>query len=98
MVKVVLEVQSGQSTEFANAEWRRDMNAQDAQVSGHIKEIAGLMADDKELEKQGKSERHAAEVQEKVDQAKDAMHDVVDKAQNKVDEVLDKTKDALSSK
>jgi uncharacterized protein YjbJ (UPF0337 family) len=78
-------------------EWRREMNAQEAQIQGHIKEIAGIMADDKELEKQGKSERRSAEVQGKVDQAKDAVHDAVDKAQDKVDEVMDKAKDALKS-
>ena len=95
---MVLNVQTGQSAEFANAERWRDMNAQDAQITGHIKEIAGLMVNDEDLEKQGKSERHAAEVQQKVDKAKDAAHEVVDKTQEKVDEVLDKAKDALTSK
>ena len=74
------------------------MNAQDAQITGHIKEVAGIIADDKELEKQGKSERHSAEVQEKVDQVKGVVHDVVDKTQDKVDEVMGKAKDALKSK
>jgi uncharacterized protein YjbJ (UPF0337 family) len=97
MVKEVLEVQTGQSAEFANSEWWRDMDAQDAQITGHIKEIAGLMAGDKELEKQGTSQRRAAAVQKQVERAGNAAHDVVNVAQRKLNEFLNRTKVALSS-
>ena len=98
MLVKVPKVQNGQGTELTIAERWRAMNAQEDQIKGHIKEVAGLLADDKELEDQGKSERHAAQIQEKLDQVRDVMHDVVDKTQDKVDGLLDKSKDALKSK
>jgi len=69
------------------------MNAQDAQITGHIKEIAGLMAGDKELQKQGKSERRAAEVQSKIEQVTDVVRGAVDKTLDTVVDALDKSND-----
>lgn len=68
------------------------MNAQDAQIKGHIKEIAGLMAHDRELQKQGRSQRRSAEVQARLDQVKDAMRQAIDAANDRVADALGKAK------
>jgi uncharacterized protein YjbJ (UPF0337 family) len=74
------------------------MNAQSEEITGHIKEIAGLMADDPDLKKEGTEQRHAAQVQGKVDHVKDVLSDAVEGAQDKVNDAMDKAKDSLSTK
>ena len=63
------------------------MSAKSDQVKGHIKEAAGVVSGDKDLESEGKRDRRTGEVEEKIDHAKD-----------KVEEVVDKAKDALHRK
>jgi uncharacterized protein YjbJ (UPF0337 family) len=74
------------------------MNAQSEEVTGHIKEIAGLLNDDPDLKREGTAQRHAAQVQGKVDHLKDVVVDAVEGAQAKVNDVVDKAKDSLSTK
>jgi uncharacterized protein YjbJ (UPF0337 family) len=74
------------------------MNAQSEEVTGHIKEIAGLMADDPDLKKEGSKQRRAAVVQGKVEEVRDVLAGVVDGAQDKVNDAIDKAKNSLSSK
>ena len=57
------------------------------QVKGRIKEAAGTLIGDKDLESEGRIDRLAGETKEKLEQAKD-----------KVEEVIDKAKDALLRK
>jgi uncharacterized protein YjbJ (UPF0337 family) len=49
------------------------MSAKSDQVKGHVKEAAGLLIGDKDLESQGKSDRRIGEAEEKIDQAKDKV-------------------------
>jgi uncharacterized protein YjbJ (UPF0337 family) len=63
------------------------MSAESDQVKGHVKEAAGVLTGDKDLESQGKSDRRKGEAEEKIDQAKD-----------KVEEGADKIRDALHRK
>ena len=57
------------------------------QAKGRVKEAAGALTGDKDLESEGKADRRTGEAEEKVDHAKD-----------KVDEVIDVTKDVLRRK
>ena len=57
------------------------------EAKGRIKEAAGALTGDKDLESEGKADRLAGEIKEKVEHAKD-----------KVEEVIDKAKDALHRK
>jgi uncharacterized protein YjbJ (UPF0337 family) len=63
------------------------MSAKSDQVKGHVKEAAGVVSGDKDLESEGKTDRRTGEAEEKIDHAKD-----------KVEEVVDKGKDALHRK
>ena len=63
------------------------MSAKSEQVKGHVKEAAGVLSGDKDLESEGKTDRRTGEAEEKIDHAKD-----------RVEEVVDKTKDALHRK
>jgi len=60
------------------------MSGTSDQAKGRIKEAAGSLTGDKDLQSEGKADRLAGEVKEKVEHAKD-----------KVEEVIDKAKDAL---
>ena len=57
------------------------------EAKGRIKEAAGALTGDKDLESEGKADRLTGEIKEKVEHAKD-----------KVEEVIDKAKDALHRK
>ena len=58
------------------------------QVKGRIKEAAGSLTGDEDLEAEGKADRRVGEAKEKVGEAKDEVVGVVD-------DVLDTAKDAL---
>ena len=60
------------------------MSGTSDQAKGRIKEAAGSLTGDKDLQSEGKADRLAGEVKEKVEHAND-----------KVEEVIDKAKDAL---
>jgi uncharacterized protein YjbJ (UPF0337 family) len=74
------------------------MGAQSDQVKGKVEEAAGVLTGNKDLEAEGKADRHAGETKEKVDHAKDKLEEVIDKVEGKVEEVIDKTKNALHRK
>jgi uncharacterized protein YjbJ (UPF0337 family) len=74
------------------------MGAKGDQVKGKVKEAAGSLTGDKDLESEGKADRRAGEAKEKLGHAKDKVEEVVDKAEDKVEEVVDKAKDALHRK
>lgn len=63
------------------------MSGKSDQVKGHLKELketAGIVTGDEELQAEGKADQRTGETEGKIDHAKD-----------KVEEVVDKTKDAL---
>ena len=63
------------------------MGAKTDQMKGHVKEAAGSLTGDKDLESEGKADSRAGEAKEKLDHARD-----------KVDEVIDSAKGALHRK
>ena len=52
------------------------------QAKGRVKEAAGALTGDKDLESEGKADRVAGEIKETVGDVKDKIEDVVDKAKN----------------
>jgi uncharacterized protein YjbJ (UPF0337 family) len=74
------------------------MSGKSDQVKGQVKEAAGALTGNKDLESEGKSDRRAGEAKEKAEHAKDKVKDVVDDAEGKVEDVIDKAKDAVHRK
>jgi len=74
------------------------MSGKADQVKGQVKEAAGALTRDKDLESEGKADRRAGEAKEKLDHAKDKIKEVVDDVEGKVEDVVDKAKDALHRK
>ena len=74
------------------------MSAKSDQVKGHVKEAAGVLTGDKDLESEGKTDRRTGEAEEKIDHAKDKVEGVIDSTKDKVEEGADKTRDALHRK
>jgi uncharacterized protein YjbJ (UPF0337 family) len=71
------------------------MGGKSDQVKGKVKEAAGSLTGDKDLESEGKADRRAGEAKEKLGHAKDKVDEVIDKGEDKVEEVIDKAKDAV---
>ena len=71
------------------------MVAQSDHVKGQVKEAAGVLTGNKDLESEGKADRRAGEMKEKLHHAKDKVEEAIDKAEDKAEEVIDKAKDAL---
>ncbi len=72
------------------------MRAKTDQMKGRVKEAAGTLSGDKDLEAEGKADRRAGEAKEKVDQAKGKVDEVIDKAGEvivKAGAMIDKAKD-----
>ena len=74
------------------------MSGKSDQVKGRVKEAAGVLTGNKDLESEGKNDRLRGEAKEKVDHAKDKVDEVIDTAKDMADEVADKVKDALDPK
>jgi uncharacterized protein YjbJ (UPF0337 family) len=74
------------------------MSEKTDQVKGRAKEAVGSITGDKDLESEGKADRHAGEAKEKVGHARDKVEEVVDKVEDKAEELIDKAKDALHRK
>jgi uncharacterized protein YjbJ (UPF0337 family) len=68
------------------------------QVKGQVKEAAGVLTGDKDLEAEGKADRRAGEAKEKLGQAKAKIEEVIDKAEDEGKEAIDKAKDSLHRK
>lgn len=71
------------------------MSAKSDQVKGQVKEAAGVLAGDKDLESEGKKDRRTGEVEEKIDHVKDKVEEAIDATKDKVERAFDKTRDAL---
>ena len=68
------------------------------QAKGRVKEAAGVLVGDEDLEAEGKADRRAGAAKEKVEHAKDKIEEVIDEAKEKAEEVIDKVKDATHRK
>jgi uncharacterized protein YjbJ (UPF0337 family) len=53
-------------------------------IKGRVKEAAGDLTDDDELKREGKTDRAAGSVKDKLEQAKDKGEEFVDKAKDKI--------------
>ncbi len=74
------------------------MSGKSDQVKGEVKEVAGVVTGDSDLESEGKADRRAGEAKEKLEHAKDKVKDVIDEVEGKVEDVVDKAKGALHRK
>ncbi len=73
------------------------MSAKSDQAKGQVKEAAGVLTGDKDLESEGTADRRTGETEEKIDHAKNKADEVIELTRDKVEELADKTKDALHS-
>jgi len=53
-------------------------------AKGRMKEAAGDITDDDDLQREGKADQLGAKVKDKAEQAKDKVGDVVDKVKDKL--------------
>jgi uncharacterized protein YjbJ (UPF0337 family) len=53
-------------------------------IKGRVKEAAGDLTDDDDLKREGKTDRAAGSVKDKLEQAKDKGEEFVDKAKDKI--------------
>jgi uncharacterized protein YjbJ (UPF0337 family) len=68
------------------------MSGKSDQVKGRAKEIAGTVVGDKTLESEGKTDRRAGEIKEKLDHATDKAKDLISRAGSKGEEAIDRVK------
>ena len=68
------------------------MSGKSDQAKGRAKEIAGTVVGDKDLESEGKADRRAGEMKEKLDHAKGKIKDLIDQTADKAEEAIDKVK------
>lgn len=64
-------------------------------AKGRIKEAAGDLTDDERLEWEGKADRAAAEVREKVDDLGDKADDVIDKVKDKSQKAINRVNEKM---
>jgi uncharacterized protein YjbJ (UPF0337 family) len=60
------------------------MESKKDDIKGRVKEAAGDLTDDDELKREGKTDRAAGSVKDKLEQAKDKGEEFVDKAKDKI--------------
>jgi uncharacterized protein YjbJ (UPF0337 family) len=53
-------------------------------LKGRVKEAAGDLTDDDELKREGKADRAAGTVKEKLEQARDKGEEVIDRAKDRI--------------
>lgn len=61
------------------------MSGEADKLKGRVKQAAGDLADDDDLEREGERDEAAGKVKEAVDNAADKASDAVDKLKNKLD-------------
>jgi uncharacterized protein YjbJ (UPF0337 family) len=55
-------------------------------AKGKVKEAAGVVAENEDLEREGQRDQAGAAVKEKLEDMKDTLEDAVDKAKDKLNE------------
>ena len=60
------------------------MESKKDDLKGRVKEAAGDLTDDEKLKREGKSDRAAGSVKDKIERAKEKGEEVVDKAKNRL--------------
>ena len=61
------------------------MGSQADDIKGRVKEAAGTLSGDKDLEREGKVDQAGGAVKEKAEDAKDKVGDAVDAVKDKLD-------------
>jgi uncharacterized protein YjbJ (UPF0337 family) len=74
------------------------MTTRTDKVAGHAKEVAGIVTNDKDLEKKGTTQRKTAETKAAVDDAQNRLVRVIDKGQQFVNTGFDKMKSLVGGK
>ena len=74
------------------------MSAESDQVKGKVKQAAGIVTGDTDLESEGRSDRRVGEAKEKIEDAKGNVEELIETAKDKIEEVIDKGEDALHRK
>ena len=74
------------------------MSGKSDQAKGQVKEAAGALTGNDDLQSEGKADRRAGEAKEKAGDTKDKVKDVIDDVEAKVEGAIDKAKDALHRK
>jgi uncharacterized protein YjbJ (UPF0337 family) len=74
------------------------MGAQSDQVKGKVKEAAGALTGNQDLESEGKADRRAGEAKEKVADAKAKVDEAADTVAKKAETMIDKVKHAVHRK
>ena len=74
------------------------MSAESDQVKGKVKQAAGIVTGDTDLESEGRSDRRIGQAKEKIEDAKGNVEELIETAKDKVEEVIDKGEDALHRK
>lgn len=74
------------------------MSGKSDSAKGHVKEAAGVLSGDEELEAEGKRDQLAGKVKNKTSQAEAKVEHGIDKAKDAIESALDKTKEALHRK
>jgi uncharacterized protein YjbJ (UPF0337 family) len=59
------------------------MSGEMDKVTGRVKQAAGELTDDKDLEREGERDEAAGKLKEKVGDAKDKIEDAIDSARDK---------------
>ena len=59
------------------------MSGEMDQVKGRVKQAAGDLTDDRDLQNEGKRDEAAGKVKDKVDDVKDSVDDAIDKVKDK---------------
>jgi uncharacterized protein YjbJ (UPF0337 family) len=75
---------SASGTSMETTEEKPTMEGKKNDIKGRVKEAAGDLTDDEDLKREGKSDRAAGSVKDKLEQAKEKGEEFVDKAKDKI--------------
>jgi uncharacterized protein YjbJ (UPF0337 family) len=73
------------------------MSGKTEELKGRVKETAGSLTGDKDLESEGKTDRRVGAVKQTLDHAKDKVEAMIDSAADKGEVAVDKAKGAPHS-
>lgn len=74
------------------------MSDKSDQAKGRVKEAAGVLTGNKDLESEGKADRRKGEVEEQIDHAKESVEGAMTSTKDAIEKVADKTKESLDRK
>jgi uncharacterized protein YjbJ (UPF0337 family) len=75
---------SASGTKYGRYGGEPTMEGKKDDIKGRVKEAAGDLTDDQDLKREGKSDRVAGSVKDKLEQAKEKGEEFVDRAKDKI--------------